>query len=402
MVLPLYAGASCPASPGRDAHRGLIFERLFDRYVNGWEPIGKQQQEQWAANKRKWIDFCACKAGSPEDLERCARALTALVELLQGDVRAYRSDWHFATGLGLPHPVENGLGWHPTLGVPYLPGAAVKGLLRAWLEYWNEDTADSEPAQRRIGAWLGRNEGDQAGGAGRYIFFDALPLEPPTLAADVMTPHLGKWYELGGEIGDPARQPDRVPADWHDPVPVPFLVVKQARLMFAIGLRPGLSAADATAAREELPAVWEMLTKALDWLGAGAKTAVGYGRFLLDERFAREREAAIEQAAKERAQAERIEKATRDLPPDAAELTRSREENAWMADNNSLLCGLEVFLDAHPQPTPAALDLMATWLGQKWPGIMADPDAVKGRQKKPKFKDRPKSLAKRLVALQEQ
>jgi CRISPR-associated protein Cmr6 len=34
--------------------------------------------------------------------------------------------------------VENGFLWHPTLGVPYLPGAAVKGLVRAYVEHWDD------------------------------------------------------------------------------------------------------------------------------------------------------------------------------------------------------------------------------------------------------------------------
>ena len=34
------------------------------------------------------------------------------------------------TGMGNPHPLESGFTWHPTLGMPYLPGSAV-GLVRA-------------------------------------------------------------------------------------------------------------------------------------------------------------------------------------------------------------------------------------------------------------------------------
>ena len=44
-----------------------------------------------------------------------------------------------AIGLGNSHPLENGLLWHPTLGVPYFQGSTVKGLAKALIEKWGAD-----------------------------------------------------------------------------------------------------------------------------------------------------------------------------------------------------------------------------------------------------------------------
>jgi CRISPR-associated protein Cmr6 len=92
-----------------------------------------------------------------------------------------------------------------------------------------------------------------------------------------MTPHQGQWYEQGGAIEHWRREPEKVPADWHAPVPVPFLVAVAPKLLFAIAPRQA-------AAAGELAEVFKALKQALEWLGAGAKTAVGYGHLQQDER----------------------------------------------------------------------------------------------------------------------
>mgnify|MGYP001208129626 CR=1 FL=1 len=146
--------------------------------------------------------------------------------------------------------------------------------------------------------------------AGRFRFFDALPVEPVTLAADVMTPHLAKWYEQGGAIEDWRLEPDKVPADWHAPVPVPFLVVKEAKLLFGMAPRRPEFA-------QELPRVFAALKQALDWLGAGAKTAADYGRMVED---AARLTSLSEDAAKAAARAELAR-----LPPEQQALRALRE-----------------------------------------------------------------------------
>jgi len=169
---------------------------------------------------------------------------------------------------------------------------------------------DSE-RHARIARWFGAAKGGDEGasneseeGAGCFIFFDALPSKPVNLGCDVMTPHMGKWYEKGGDY-TPLDEATTAPADWHSPVPIPFMVVKAATdFNFMIAPRTtGNTQADAQTLAD-LPTAMQALKDALEWLGAGAKTAAGYGR--MQENLAARKEheeqlKKIEQQAKERA-----------------------------------------------------------------------------------------------------
>lgn len=261
MSLPLYRQDPEPTL-ATEGNRGLWYNRFFNRYTAEWTipDTGKTQ----------WVSENAGIVGPREALQTQALRQLALITALGGRGGVFETDWHFATGLGLPHPVENGLIWHHTLGVPYLAGSAVKGLVRAWVEVW-DDTLNAEEKTRRIIRWFGDLQQ-----AGQFRFFDALPVEPVMLTADVMTPHMDQWYEKGGKIGESGEELHRrIPADWHDPVPVPFLVVQKAKLL--VGIAPRHPPRHPEFAGE-LPQVFAALKQALDWLGAGAKTAAGYGR----------------------------------------------------------------------------------------------------------------------------
>ena len=81
-------------------------------------------------------------------------------------------------------------------------------------------------------------------------------------------PH-GKWYEKGGKT-----PPDKtnLPGDWHSPVPVGYLTARKLQLQFAI-----LPRANLATAQQDIDGVWQALDYGLQWLGAGAKTAQGFG-----------------------------------------------------------------------------------------------------------------------------
>ena len=91
----------------------------------------------------------------------------------------------------------------------------------------------------------------------------------------------GKWFENGGDISSQKDYATTAPADWHNPVPVPFLVVKKnTHFRFLIAPRlTGNAEGDAQAKLDVVQAMKE-LKEALEWLGAGAKKAVGYGRMV--------------------------------------------------------------------------------------------------------------------------
>lgn len=293
--LPLYDQVRADVSLATGGHSGLWWERFFDGFPEGWKPT-EQTKKTWTENKENWLRrFDGKEVGGGRAIELACQRLQSLCKGIDGDTRTFTMTWHFATGLGLPHPMENGLLWHPTLGTPYLSGSAVKGLVRTWVEEWeNFPATDVGKVERlaRLYRWFGseakdpkerRKEradrfvpptlgtrSDQDTEAGGFIFFDALPTAPPVLKADVMTPHMSDWYELGGKEAE-AEMLQPSPADWHDPVPVQFLVVDRPSFQFAIAPRTAQ-------AKAELNDVFTALTCALEWLGAGAKAAVGYGQ----------------------------------------------------------------------------------------------------------------------------
>lgn len=273
-MLPLYSEAKLAGNLKSDAHRGLWWSRFFNKFgIDFCKPD--------VGGKGEFItEICREKCGNSDALTVNALRQISLYTALNGLHSCYQTQGRFVTGMGNDHPTENGFTWHPTLGVPYLPASSVKGLIRGWIE-WN---GSAHSHHMDIKNWFGSQvKSEVSEQAGWFIFFDALPIEPVQLAADVMTPHYDKWYENGGDQNKNTKH-DTVPADWHSPVPVTFLTVKNASFQFGIAVRTGLESSDTVSAQEDLPKVMEVLQDALEWAGAGAKTATGYGRMSRDEK----------------------------------------------------------------------------------------------------------------------
>lgn len=287
MNLPLYKDEQRkPQLPwSEDSHRGLWWSRFFDKYADGFAKPGE------GINGEFIKDISKIKCGNEEKLEQVSLRMAALCcDALGGSTNCFKTQGRFATGMGNDHPTENGFTWHPTLGVPYLPASSVKGLVRSWLEWqWGKDALKKngdEQKRLQLLQWFGSEHKDTKEQladhqAGWFVFFDALPIAPVQLASDVMTPHYGEWYEKGS--GDTPAAADTVPADWHNPNPITFLTVKKATFQFGIAVRGGLSEQHRTDAQTALPSVMEVLQVALEWAGAGAKTATGYGRMTEDK-----------------------------------------------------------------------------------------------------------------------
>lgn len=259
---PLYRAASTAVfSRPMTAHAGL----WYDKFCRVWHDpkCEKNKKPTWQraeCRKVEWIQTVATEQaiGDAALISQYATRQKQLVELLGGTCFLFQAESRFVTGLGREHPVENGFAWHPMLGTPYLPGSSIKGMLRAWATVDEQrDVADSI---------LGRQESpeDGNGQVGRIILFDAIPLDPVKFEIDVMTPHYSDYYRSGA-----------IPGDWLRPVPIHFLVVP-AGTVFRFGVAPRTSGE-----KEHLKTIEGWLTNALQWLGAGAKTAVGYGRFEL-------------------------------------------------------------------------------------------------------------------------
>lgn len=270
MALPLYRIDNPPTRLGSGGHPGLWFYRFYDGYDAKWQ-VGAKSKEVGAKSKENWIRTICGKCGDNEQLIDYRQRQEQLGQALCAQSRVFTTASRLATGLGIDTPVENGFAFHPVLGVPYLSGRGIKGLLRAWCEQWASFTDDAMRAER-LTRWLGDSSEEGDGGAGTLIFFDALPIGPLTLECDVMTPHMGKWYEFGHQINGPSDYAEKAPADWHNPEPIPFMTVAPGgQFLVQIAPRDG---SDTECAKE----VMELLAQALQWIGFGAKTAAGYGR----------------------------------------------------------------------------------------------------------------------------
>lgn len=316
MALPLYKEANV-RPPGRpqNGHAGL----WFDKFCDGWEN-GDGRAFRWAdKGKFEWLRKAAGSepVGDRRQIDEYAVRRVRMVENRKGRLIAAKAVSRFVSGLGRSHPVENGFAWHPTLGVPYLPGSSVKGMVRAWAAV----NADPQPDGERLKRLLGDPDS-----AGALAFLDAVPLAPVKVEVDVMTPHYGGWDE------------SNPPGDWRSPTPIPFLVTAcDPSPTFLFGIVPLQAVSE-----EELNAVAEWLQSALEWIGAGAKTAVGYGRMERDgaalERLrslhARRREA-LEEARREAQRLAALSPLEREMEETEAEYRRRGHDGAaymiWLA-----------------------------------------------------------------------
>lgn len=197
----------------------------------------------------------------------------------------------FATGLGNEHPLENGFAFLSPYGLPYLPGSGVKGVLRRAAEEladgaWGETAGWTQLAIANLFGPGEDNptERDNNPRQGALRFWDVYPApapnaknDRPLLGVEIMTPHLGEYY-----------QGSKTPNTSLTPVPIPFLaIVAGSHFGFHVEAHPGRLA-------PELADRWQTLLTAAfehagEWLGFGAKTAVGYGRMQLDPKIAEQR-----------------------------------------------------------------------------------------------------------------
>ena len=217
---------------------------------------------------------------------------------------AFSPDWRMVVGLGNPSVYETSITLHHVYGFPYIPGSAIKGVVRNWIinnffdltneergqiaeKKWGDAKEDKALQDKGFCQLFGCSEGSakktKDGKAlafiGDLIFFDAYPIQNPNISMDTMTVHYPKYY---GEGTLP-------PADWQNPIPIPFLTLKNEgtkinQFQFVIGLRKGATT-NVIIGKEDNPklqgdilqVISFCLKLALTQHGIGAKTAVGYG-----------------------------------------------------------------------------------------------------------------------------
>ncbi|MCL6527935.1 MAG: type III-B CRISPR module RAMP protein Cmr6 [Thermaceae bacterium] len=169
-----------------------------------------------------------------------------------------------AIGLGNASPIENGLALHHTYGTPYLPGSALKGLLRRVAGRYGL-------TEQEIAVLLGEGpdpERKTQGNTAYLVYWDGWldPASSQPFQPDVITVHHPKYY--GGKGKDGVW-----PTDFDDPNPVAFLSVKPG-VKFCIPI-----SCPAEGAEDWPYKAAEMLGWGLENLGLGGKTNAGYGYF---------------------------------------------------------------------------------------------------------------------------
>lgn len=304
-MLPLYE--QIPRNSFNEAvsaHAGL----LFDKFPDGWDERNHYKPKDDA--KKKFLQDVIDKYRSTDLTANLAGALKRqrlLIEHLNGAAIEASTDWRFVSGLGAAHPYETGFIWHRTLSVPYLPGSSVKGMMRAWAKHWG-----GLSSQQDIDRLFGAENGEANSGA--LIVFDALPAVRPELKIDILNPHYSEYYQ----------DSSKPPADYLSPIPVFFLTVAP-RQNFEFFLAPRKAAylkqseaVDATV-KQDLMMAKELLNKALTCLGAGGKTAVGYGQMTSTEIKGQEQDQKAKQWLDEAMGALKVDKDLKGQP----------EENLW-------------------------------------------------------------------------
>ena len=393
-TLPLY----------KEANNDKTLEKLhpngnaglwYDKFCSSWEnaKFQKFQKEEWI----KTVTNRHC--GNSDELKQQRHRHWEMVAKLGGHNLCLKTDSVFVTGLGREHPVENGFLWHHTLGVPYLPGSSVKGMVRAWIEQWADEKDKEE--KEEVDRIFGPKQPTEQPQVGAVVFLDAIPLDKVRLKADIMTPHYGEYYQN--------KKKPEAPGDWISPVPIPFLAVKEdTTFHFAIVPRrqncletPAGSGESRGGHRSDCEIVIGWLKDALEWIGAGAKTAVGYGRMSYDK----DTQNQCEETYKERHELEEREQKSQEevegLPEDVKEVVDIiwRLENVGSDVKSTFLKKMDEFLADKEKLSPEAYRRLSNKMTEFWAGIMENPDAVKGKKKKRIYKERPRNLAKKLNTL---
>jgi len=285
-AVPQYLGTDfiqCP--PG---HRFTLYGAFWER-GQGWNRVKNIEPDKHLrpAFQTMPAEMLDLRARLAERQRESARGLGAAVHSVIA-----RSTAPFVTGTGLEHPMENGMAFLSPYGLPYLPGASIKGVLRRAAQ---ELAVPSD--EQVVDILFGREpqQGDEDAERGALSCWDVLP-ECHGLHVEIMNPHYSKYYQ-GIES----------PHDAGTPIPIYFLTLPpDSRFDFYVQCDP----LRLTAGPDWRTLLDKAFEHAFDWLGFGAKTAVGYGAMVRD--FRAEQEEQDRRAKQEEAErAERKKAATR-------------------------------------------------------------------------------------------
>lgn len=265
LPLPRSTAALLARGPREGDHLGLWLDRFLPRDAQDGSFKGDRRVAQLQRYARPWTAPAAALAlarraegfavfgpggtptgGGPPLLRMKARLLGKLL-----------------IDHGRASATEMSVSFHPIWGAPRISGSALKGVAAAEAE-----SQGLAPELRE------RLFGSQAL-CGAVCFTDAVPEDGRfALALDTLTPHMGPWYRKETHEGRLLG-----PVEWTSPVPFSFLAVAEATFVLDLTIRPGVATEEGVALLRQ---AGELLSEALVFQGAGAKTAAGYGRFSVE------------------------------------------------------------------------------------------------------------------------
>ena len=382
-AVPAYLGQDfSEASPGMRFGMYLLLwgvnertqENLWTTHDLTYQVRGQQQQERALRQENK--NQALSKASQLNANDR--KTLEALAQRQAKAFLSVGSDgarmaFHavsvapFTTGLGNEHPLENGFAFLSPYGLPYLAGTGVKGVVRMAARElasgeWGTDTGwtgvagDDGLNLSDIDALFGLESEDQATQhvRGALQFWDVIPQMPgDRLAVEIMTPHQGHYYQQkkDGKTADLAS-----PHESGQPIPINFLSVPPGS-GFVFHVQCDLAHLQRIAPRLLVDAQWQTLLKAAlrhayEWLGFGAKTAVGYGAMKEDAK-------AIQREARQREDAQQAD----------AHAKAEQARTAELAAMPALEREIQAFLDARADKgQPAISALTGALKTTRWQG----------------------------------
>ena len=249
---PTFGGA-----PGnmRVEHPGLLLDRYASYSNQTFEKF--DQGEDHKRLLQEVVETSKCGL-SNDDQRMILSRWDFIMTLPHCETFEASTIWRLASHLARASTVENAsISLHPLYGFAYLPGEGLKGLALAWAKTLgtHNGAVDEADVLRIFGT---------PDAAGTVVFFDAWPITWPCLSVDIVNNHHRLYYDGLGDAGD-----------WEAPNPTYFLTVPPTTCFrFAVALRDSLS----TDLKDvNLAVAW--LMGGLRDLGAGAKTAAGYGYF---------------------------------------------------------------------------------------------------------------------------
>ena len=250
------------------------------------------------------------------------------LNLIFSDEIEVTTSYRLVIGLGNPSVTETSMLLHKVYGIPYIPGQALKGIMRIYFleryfniekkEFYKIKISNKECNSGEVYKFIfGDDIYGEDSQKGNVIFFDSFPIgNEITIEKDVMTPHYGDYYAEG-----------KNPTDAFNTNPITFYTMKNTKFnfMFALSKKEiNVSENEFIDCKNLKEFVLELIQDALEEHGIGAKTSVGYGYFNIDreeikQRLEKQKQNDIEEQKKQeklkikQEEEEKFKEATKDM-----------------------------------------------------------------------------------------